>query len=140
MDKLIAPNILDRSIFRTCDYGKDDCCAIDQQASQDFNIDPLTGRPMYDLTGILRAQNSFEQQRLLDGLDQFKADYLPDDVTDDAALEYYEPRLCQLPSEKADLLAKQINKNLHDATVRKNEEERYKLLHPEEVKSDDVES
>lgn len=128
MDIITSPNVLERSIVRTCEYGKDDCCAIDQQAVLSFNIDPLTGRPLYDLTGILRSQNMLEQQRLLDGLEQFKADYLPADVSDDQAFEFYEPRLCQLPSEKADLLARRVDDRLKLERLKAEQAERDRLL------------
>lgn len=82
-------------------YGKGDSVPVDQQPCKDFNIDPATGRPMSDISAVLRA-NKLDQQRLLAEMTEFKADYLPSDISDVDALKYAVPRLAQLPSELAE--------------------------------------
>lgn len=89
------------SMISPVKYGEKDSVPIDQQPAQRFNIDPMTGRPMSDITAILRAKGK-EQDHLLENLTEFKATYLPDGISDEEALKYYKPRLCQMPSELAE--------------------------------------
>ena len=65
------------SLIEPIEYGKKDSVPLDQSSVQDFNIDPVTGRPLYDLTAILRAQNKAEQQKILESLTKFESDFLP---------------------------------------------------------------
>lgn len=104
MDRILKPNSLLASCGYPFEYGEGDSVPIDQQSAKTFNIDPMTGRPYYDLTLVMRAQNPLERDKLLAEMQQFKQDFLPSDISDEKALEFYEPRLAQLPSEKADLL------------------------------------
>ena len=90
------------SMVKPIVYGKGDSVPIDQQSAQVFNIDPATGRPICDLTLIMRANNKFEQEKILANLPEFEKTYLPDDVMDEQAIEFACPRLSQLPSEKVD--------------------------------------
>lgn len=90
------------SMVKPVVYGKGDSVPIDQQSAQVFNIDPATGRPICDLTLIMRANNKFEQEKILANLPEFEKTYLPDDVSDEQAIEFACPRLTQLPSEKVD--------------------------------------
>lgn len=101
MDR-IRPNMKSHpTIVASVKYGEYGSCAIDQQPVQKFNIDPATGRPMDVMTSVLKSKG-LEQQRLLSELQEFKADFLPDGISDTEALKYYKPRLCQLPSELAE--------------------------------------
>lgn len=107
MDKYVAnQHKLHYSIAEPIEYGKKDSVPLDQSAVQPFNIDPTTGRPLYDLTAILRAQTKADQQKILDSMVTFDSDFLPDDITSDMALEYSVPRLAQMPSELAELTEK----------------------------------
>lgn len=101
MDRISKSTRFHRTMSIPVKYGTLDSVPIDQQACKGFNIDPLTGRPVYDMTAIIRSQG-LEQQRLLADLSEFKAQFLPDDISDADALKYLKPRLCQLPSEMAE--------------------------------------
>lgn len=101
MDRISKLTHFHRTMIIPVKYGTLDSVPIDQQACKGFNIDPLTGRPVYDMTAIIRSQG-LEQQRLLADLSEFKAQFLPDDISDADALKYLKPRLCQLPSEMAE--------------------------------------
>lgn len=99
-------NLPHRSVMERVEYGKKDSVPLDQAAVQSFNIDPVTGRPMYDLTCIIKAQNKSEQERLIANMTQFDSNFLPDDLSDDDALKYSYPRYAQMPSELAELTEK----------------------------------
>lgn len=83
-------------------FGEKGSCPIDQTPSQSFNIDPSTGRPMSDITAIVRSQNALEMQAKFASLPEFKSNYLPEGTSNDDALVYQTPRLAQLPSELAE--------------------------------------
>lgn len=87
-------------------FGESGSCPVDQSPSQDFNIDPDTGRPMEVITQLIRTQNAVQQQALFAGLEEFKSNFLPDGTLDEDALMFSQPRLAQLPSELADLSVK----------------------------------
>ena len=95
-----------RSVVERVEYGKKDSVPLDQSAVQSFNIDPVTGRPMYDLTCIIKAQNKAEQERLIANMTQFDSNFLPDDLSNEDALKYSYPRYAQMPSELAELTEK----------------------------------
>ena len=89
-------------IYMMAEYGKDDSCPIDQSPVEQFNIDPSTGRPMSDITKLVRAQSQYEKQQILKQLDERP---LSDVMTLEQIrneLKYGKPRLAQLPSELAD--------------------------------------
>lgn len=133
------------SMIKPVVYGKGDSVAIDQQSAQVFNIDPATGRPICDLTLIMRANNKFEQEKILANLPEFEKTYLPDDVTDEQAIEYACPRLAQLPSEKVDfqtnLMRQRIEreKALKQAEYEKKVQEHHDKLMSELDDKDDEE-
>lgn len=83
-------------------FGKADTCPIDQMPSKSFNLDPYSGRPMEEITKVMRAQTAAEQQTAYLNLAQFKGDFLPDDTSAKTALKFMKPSLCQLPSELAE--------------------------------------
>lgn len=134
MDRLIKYNSPSVSVVVPVEYGKGDSVPIDQQSSKDFNVDPLTGRPINDITVVLRSQDKFEQQRILANLEQFKADYLPSDLSNEDALKYSVPRYAQLPSELAELSEKfskqQVDefKKAAQAKKAKEDNERFEKL------------
>lgn len=101
MDRISKNTFMHRTLLYSAKYGEPGSTPIDQQPVASFNVDPCTGRPISDMTAILRAQG-LEKSRLLADLDEYKATFLPDDISDDEALKYYQPRLCQLPSELAE--------------------------------------
>lgn len=101
MDRISKSVVFHPTILQSVRYGADDSVPIDQQPCKEFNIDLATGRPMSDITAVIRAQG-LDKQRLLADLTEFKADYLPEDVSDTDALKYAIPRLTQLPSELAE--------------------------------------
>lgn len=102
MDKVVSNfRIPAESLSYSPVYGKGDTCPIDQQPVAKFNIDPATGRPMSDLTAVLRSQG-LDRERLLANLEEFRSEFLPDDISDSDALKYQNPRLCQMPSELAE--------------------------------------
>lgn len=80
-------------------YGDIDSCPISQTPAQDFNIDASTGRPMEDITSLIRASDDLEARRIVNAMPEFKSDNLPDDVSDADAIKFMKPSLCQLPSE-----------------------------------------
>lgn len=80
-------------------FGDKDSCPICQNPSQDFNIDASTGRPMEDITSLIRASDDLEARRIVNAMPEFKSDNLPDDMSDSDAIRYMKPSLCQLPSE-----------------------------------------
>lgn len=86
-------------------FGDGDSVPINQDPSKEFNIDPSTGRPMQQITALLRAQKASEQMAILDGLEEFKSNYLPDDMSNEDAIRFMMPRYCQLPSQVAEFAA-----------------------------------
>lgn len=80
-------------------YGDIDSCPISQTPAQDFNIDAATGRPMEDITSLIRASDDLEARRIVNVMPEFKSENLPDDVSDADAIKFLKPSLCQLPSE-----------------------------------------
>ncbi len=80
-------------------FGDSDSCPICQNPAQDFNIDAATGRPMEDITSLIRASDDLEARRIANAMPEFKSDNLPDDMTDADAIKFMKPSLCQLPSE-----------------------------------------
>lgn len=89
------------SVMISNKYGVGDSVPIDQQAAKEFNYDLSTGRPLSDITAVIRAQG-LDKQRLLADMTEFKAEFLPDDISDVEVLKYAVPRLTQLPSELAE--------------------------------------
>lgn len=108
-------------------FGKKGSCPIDQYYSQEFNIDPQTGRPMSDITALMRCQNNVEMQAAFAALPDYKSNFLPDDLTDGDALPYLKPRLAQMPSELLEWRGKLDEKHLQEETLKKQEEETKKL-------------
>lgn len=80
-------------------FGDYDSCPICQNPAQDFNIDAATGRPMEDITSLIRASDDLEARRIVNAMPEFKSDSLPDDISDSDAIKFMKPSLCQLPSE-----------------------------------------
>ena len=80
-------------------FGDNDSCPICQNPAQDFNIDAATGRPMEDITSLIRASDDLEARRIVNAMPEFKSDNLPDDMSDSDAIKFMKPSLCQLPSE-----------------------------------------
>ena len=80
-------------------FGDNDSCPICQNPAQDFNIDAATGRPMEDITSLIRASDDLEARRIVNAMPEFKSDNLPDDMSDADAIKFMKPSLCQLPSE-----------------------------------------
>lgn len=139
MDRINKNFCFHDSLLEVVKYGEKDSVPIDQQPAQSFNIDPMTGRPMSDITAILRAKGS-EQNNLLSNLEEFKADYLPEGISDADALKYYKPRLCQLPSELAEYSEKVTSERLEEAKKAKElaeQEELFKKLEEEAKKKEE---
>lgn len=80
-------------------FGDNDSCPICQTPAQDFNVDAATGRPMEDITALIRASDDLEARRIVNAMPEFKSDSLPDDMPDSDAIKFMKPSLCQLPSE-----------------------------------------
>lgn len=80
-------------------FGDPDSCPICQNPAQDFNIDAATGRPMEDITSLIRASDDLEARRIVNAMPEFKSDNLPEDMSDSDAIKFMKPSLCQLPSE-----------------------------------------
>lgn len=140
MDRINKSFRFHGSLTEVVKYGEKDSVPIDQLPKERFNIDPMTGRPMSDITAILRAKGS-EQQNLLANLEEFKADYLPEGISDEDALKYYKPRLCQLPSELAEYSDHVISERLEEAKKKAKLEEEERLMNLfKEGDTSDVES
>lgn len=98
------------------EYGKGDSCPIDQSPVQEFNIDPDTGRPMSDITKIMRAESQYEKDKLYNDLKLHpdETGMLEDkDVLN--SLKYACPRLSQLPSELADYAESLTERRINEA-------------------------
>lgn len=80
-------------------FGDKDSCPICQNPAQDFNIDAATGRPMEDITSLIRASDDLEARRIVNAMPEFKSENLPEDMSDADAIKFMKPSLCQLPSE-----------------------------------------
>lgn len=106
-------------------FGELDSCAVDQSPSKEFNIDPTTGRPISDITCILRAKG-LEKQQLLADLPQNEATYLPDDANEDDVLSELPDRNAQLPSELAEHTERITSRRLEQAERKRLNEERVK--------------
>lgn len=111
-------------------YGELDSVPLDQQAIQDFNFDPKTGMPTYDITALIRS-SKLDQRAVLANLEEFKADFLPEDISDEDALKYSYPYFAQMPSELAEY-AEQITRLRIEDELRakgvKDDEELHQLL------------
>lgn len=80
-------------------FGDHDSCPICQTPAQEFNVDAATGRPMEDITALIRASDDLEARRLVNAMPEFKSDSLPENMSDSDAIKFMKPSLCQLPSE-----------------------------------------
>lgn len=80
-------------------FGDAGSCPVDQKPSMDFNIDASTGRPMEDITALIRASDDLEARSLANSMPDFRSSSLDDDVSDEDAIKFMKPSLCQLPSE-----------------------------------------
>lgn len=89
-------------IYLMAEYGKDDSCPVDQSPVEDFNIDPSTGRPMSDITKLVRAQSQYEKENILKRLNERPLEDVMTLEQIKTELKYGKPRLAQLPSELAD--------------------------------------
>lgn len=102
--------------YNSISFGEKGSVPIDQSPAQDFNIDPATGRPVSDISKLVRAQNKMELNKALNDIEEFKAATgLPDEITDEQALDYVNPRLCQLPSERFALVEEMTQAKLDKA-------------------------
>lgn len=108
-------------------FGEHGSCPIDQYYSQSFNIDPQTGRPMSDITSLMRMQNNVEMQAAFAALGDYKSNFLSPDISDADALPYLKPRLAQMPSELLEWRGKLDEQKLQEVTLKKQEEETKKL-------------
>lgn len=115
-------------------FGDKGSVPINQGPSKDFNIDPHTGRPMQQITALLHAQSAAEQMALFSGLEEFKSNYLPDDISNEDAIRFMMPRYCQLPHQisefSANLAAEEQAKKLEKA---KKDEDTKKVEEPTKV-------
>lgn len=125
-DRIYVKHVPDSSLVTFADYGEKGTCAIDQTPAKEFNIDPLTGRPISDITSILRSKDA-DAERIIKGLTEYKAEFLPADISNEEALKFYQPRLCQLPSELAELNEVYTKKQLDEMSEKKRLEELEKL-------------
>lgn len=112
-------------------FGKRDTCPIDQMPAKTFNLDPYTGRPMEEITRVMRCQTVAEQQTAFMNLVNYKGDFLPDETTAKEALRYMKPSLCQLPSELAEwqeaLATSDVSKEIQKKRDEEDEEYRKQL-------------
>lgn len=103
MDRFTKNDRFAPTIRLGCVYGSSDSVPIDQSPILSSMFDPATGRPINDITCLLRAQNKLDAERILNSMTEFPLDFLPSDLSDVDALKYYAPRYAQMPSEMADL-------------------------------------
>ena len=80
-------------------FGERGSVPIEQAPAKDFNLNPDTGRPMSDIQRLVRIQNDVAMQAAFSQLQEFKANFLPAEISDADALKFACPRLAQLPSE-----------------------------------------
>lgn len=135
MDRVVNFNFVPHpSISDEVVFGTKDSCPIDQSPVQSFNIDPDTGNPMSTIDVILKAQG-LEQRKALEMLTEYKSSFLPDNISNEQALKYAVPRLCQMPSELAEWQESITQKELEIAEQKANEDRLRKLF--DEPKKDD---
>ncbi len=96
---------LSRHVASACDFGEGDSVPINQNPSKSFNVDPDTGRPMSEISALLRSESAAEQMALFSQLQDYKSEFLPPDISDEDAIKYVVPRYIQLPSQIADFQA-----------------------------------
>lgn len=124
---------MDRSIKKNGEqvFGSKNSVPIDQTPSIEQNIDPATGFPLTSMQLIMRAQDLSDRRHLVESLQGFKEDFLPDDINDVDALKYAKPRLAQLPSELAEYavdVAKSRNSEKIESIKSKETSELRKIL------------
>lgn len=107
-------------------YGEGDTIPVDQQSLQVFNWDERTGMPMYDITALIRS-DKLAQRDILARLNEFKADFLPEDISDEDALRYFQPSLCQMPSELAEYTERVLRGRIEDELRAKGVEDEKEL-------------
>lgn len=110
-------------------FGEGDSCPIDQSPAADFNIDPDTGRPMSDITKLVRAQTQFEKDRIYKDLVQHpdeKGIAFDDKESLANSLKFAVPRLTQLPSELADYTESLYQRHF-DEMKKKDEDEKARI-------------
>lgn len=114
-------------------FGDIDSCPICQNPAQDFNIDSATGRPMEDITALIRASDDLEARRIVNAMPEFKSDNLPDDMSDSDAIRFMKPSLCQLPSE-----LKRFHESIGQFIIDKKQEVADKLKAEKEQRLNDA--
>lgn len=130
MDKMKNKTCLSASEFNqtTIKFGEKGSVAIDQMPAAQANINPRTGFAYTDIQKIMIQNDVSERRRLLDNLQQFKADFLPADVTDEQAIASCTPASMQLPSQFAEEVGNRIAKYNERVRARKEALEREQLL------------
>ena len=114
MDRyLFNRHVVHPSIGVNMDFGESDCIPFDQTGVRPFNIDPDTGNPISDISCILRAKG-LDQSRLISDFEQYESEFLPEDISDEDALKFYQPRLVQMPSELAELAERIAKERIED--------------------------
>ena len=114
-------------------FGDKDSCPICQNPAQDFNIDAATGRPMEDITSLIRASDDLEARRIVNEMPEYKSDNLPDDMSDADAIKFMKPSLCQLPSE-----LKRFHESIGQLMIDKKQELDNKLKAEKEQRLNDA--
>lgn len=112
----------------TIKFGEKGSVAIDQMPAAQANINPRTGFAYTDIQKIMIQNDVSERRRLLDNLQQFKADFLPADVTDEQAIEMCSPASLQLPSQFAEEVGNRISKYNERVRARHEALERAQIL------------
>lgn len=122
-------------VYASVKYGDDDSCPIDQSPAEKFNIDVTSGRPMSDITRLMRCQSELEKNNIFKSLQERKG---LEGFTDIKKLEhdikYHRPWLAQLPSELLEYTEDVFKRSL-DAKEKLKEDERNRL---DELMSDDA--
>ena len=136
MDRISLNVVFHNTCVGRVKFGTSDSVPVDQQPCASFNFDPASGRPISDITAILRAQG-LDKQRLLADLQEFKSEFLPADMSDTDALKYAIPRLCQLPSELAEFQEELTRQKLADSERLEREKRIKSLLDSADVKKED---
>ena len=114
-------------------FGDNDSCPICQNPAQEFNIDASTGRPMEDITSLIRASDDLEARRIVNAMPEFKSDNLPEDMSDSDAIKFMKPSLCQLPSE-----LKRFHESIGQLIIDKKQETADKLKAEKEQRLNDA--
>lgn len=109
-------------------FGEKGSVAIDQLPASQANINPRTGFAYTDIQKIMIQNDVSERRRMLDNLQQFKADFLSADVSDEKAIEMCTPASMQLPSQFAEEVGNRIAKYNERVRARKDSLEREQLL------------